>query len=129
MTGWGYARSEGKICYAATTKRSLLKRLPLIPDVVFSHKLFHEHKPVGKLVYCDPPYAGTTAYGAFDNFDHDLFWAMMSKWTENNTVVVSEYAAPEGWKCVAEFQSRMGMATEGGRDKRSEKMFRLDDVI
>lgn len=90
----GYARSEGKTCYAATTKRSLEKQLPMIADVTFSAKSFTEWKPENNLVYCDPPYQGTTAYGAFDGFDHDLFWSTMRDWSKTNTVVVSEYAAP-----------------------------------
>ena len=66
----GYARSEGKKCYAATSKRSLMKQLPMIQDVKFEHRLFHEWNPKNALIYCDPPYQGTTQYGAFDGFNH-----------------------------------------------------------
>lgn len=120
----GYARSEGKTCYAETTRRSLLAQLPLIRDVHFSDRPFHEWQPRDCLVYCDPPYAGTTAYGAFDGFDHDLFWQTMREWAAaGNTVVVSEYSAPDDFACVAEFESRMGLTTGGARPKRSEKLF------
>ena len=30
------------------------------------------------------------------------------EWSINNTVVISEYKAPEDFICVAEFKSRMG---------------------
>ena len=80
------------------------------------------------LVYCGPPYQGTTEYGAFDGFDHDLFWDTMREWSKNNTVVVSEYSAPEDFKCVAEFSSQMGMTTSGKRPKRSEKIFTCNNL-
>ncbi len=123
----GYARSEGKDCYAATTKRSLLKQLPLIQDVKFRYGLFHEHKPKGCIIYCDPPYQGTTQYGAFDGFDHELFWSTVREWSKRNTVLVSEYQAPSDFNCVAEFPSRMGLRTKGFvNEVRTERMFILE---
>jgi DNA adenine methylase len=55
----------------------------------------------GDLVYCDPPYAGTTGYDAVGSFDHTAFWY----WAENAAergarVFVSEYNAPAGWRPV-----------------------------
>ena len=41
----GYARSEGKDCYAGISKRSLMKQLSMIQDVKFEHRLFHEWSP------------------------------------------------------------------------------------
>lgn len=119
----GYARSDGKTCYAQTSHNSLMKQLPKIKDVKFIDGLFHEHKPEGMLVYCDPPYQGTTQYGAFDSFDHALFWQTMREWSKNNTVVVSEYNSPKDFKCVAQFGSRMGMTTGNARPVRTESLF------
>ena len=121
----GYARSEGKTCYAATSKRSLLKQLPLIKDVEFVQGLYNEHEPEGMLVYCDPPYANTTQYGAFTGFDHVAFWEKMREWTLSNTVVVSEYEAPEDFVCVREFVSQMGLSVgdKETRPKRIERVF------
>lgn len=121
----GYARSDGKTCYAKTTKNSLMKQLPLINDVTFVHGLFHEHKPEGMLVYCDPPYEGTTQYGAFKSFDHTLFWNTMREWAKTNTVIVSEYNAPSDFECFVEFTSQMGMTVGDGRPKRVERLFRF----
>lgn len=122
----GYARSKGKTCYAATSKRSLLKQLPLIQDVEFVYGLYQEHSPTDALVYCDPPYANTTQYGAFDGFDHVAFWETMRRWiAKGNTVVVSEYEAPEDFICVREFISQMGLSVGNAaeRPKRIEKVF------
>jgi DNA adenine methylase len=121
----GYARSTDQRCYAAVSKRSLLKQLPLIQDTEFIHGMFTDHTPKNMLVYCDPPYADTTQYGAFSGFDTELFWNHMRQWvTDGNTVVVSEYKAPSDWVCVSEFKSRMGLTTKGGkRVNRDEKLF------
>lgn len=122
----GYARSEGKDCYAATSKRSLLKQLPLIQGVKFEHRLFHEWSPKNALIYCDPPYQGTTQYGAFDGFDHELFWQTIRDWVNNgNTVIVSEYNAPDDFVCVKEMTSQMGLSVGNttNRPKRVEKLF------
>ena len=122
----GYARSEGKDCYAATSKRSLMKQLPMIQDVKFEHRLFHEWSPKNALIYCDPPYQGTTQYGAFDGFDHELFWQTVRDWVNNgNTVVVSEYNAPDDFVCVKEMTSQMGLSVGNttNRPKRVEKLF------
>ncbi len=125
----GYARSSDKVCYAATSKRSLLKQLPLIRDVEFVQGLYNEHSPEGMLIYCDPPYANTTQYGAFDGFDHKSFWDKMREWSKCNTVVVSEYEAPEDFICVTEFVSQMGMSVgdKETRPKRVERVFMQED--
>lgn len=81
------------------------------------------------LVYCDPPYANTTQYGAFDGFDHKVFWDKMREWARCNTVVVSEYEAPDDFVCVEEFVSQMGMSVgdKETRPKRVEKVFMQKD--
>ena len=122
----GYARSEGKRRYATNCKRSLMKQLPMIQDVKFEHRLFHEWNPKNALIYCDPPYQGTTQYGAFDGFNHELFWQTMRNWVNNgNTVVVSEYNAPEDFVCVKEMTSQMGLSVGNttNRLNRIEKLF------
>jgi DNA adenine methylase len=124
----GYARSEGKTCYAKISHNSLMKQLPKIKDVQFVDGLFQDHAPKDMLVYCDPPYQGTTQYGAFSGFDYELFWNKMREWSKYNTVVVSEYNAPADFKCVAEFYSQMGMTTGNERPKRTEKLFMSNGI-
>jgi DNA adenine methylase len=121
----GYARAPGKDYFAATSKRSLLKQLPLIKDVEFVQGLYNEHSPEGMLIYCDPPYSNTTQYGAFSGFDHVAFWEKMREWSLNNTVVISEYVAPDDFVCVKEMTSQMGLSVgdKNNRPKRIEKLF------
>ena len=128
----GYARSEGKTCYAATSKRSLMKQKPMLRGVHFESRMFNEWNPKDALVYCDPPYAGTTQYGAFDGFDHELFWQTMRDWvSRENTVVVSEYSAPDDFVCVEEFVSQMGLSVgdKVTRPKRVEKLFMHESQV
>lgn len=121
----GYARSSDKVCYAATTKRSLLKQLPSIKKVNFLSCSYTDHTPENMLIYCDPPYAGTTSYDALPEFNHEVFWSTMRLWSKNNIVIVSEYCAPADFKCVYSSMSQMGMSTGlGNRIKREDKLFR-----
>lgn len=78
--------------------------------------------PDGAVVYCDPPYAGTTGYRhAFDNV---AFWAWAEALAKRCRVYVSEYDAPAGWARRAVFghDTRVGSAT-GASEVRDEVLF------
>ena len=125
----GYAKPDGA-SYALRSRNSLLRQLPLIKDVEFLYGMYTDHSPKDMLIYCDPPYAGTTAYGAMGCFDHSRFWNVMREWSRDNTVVVSEYDAPSDFVPVLHAVSRMGLrvAKDGclSQDKREEKLFMLN---
>lgn len=101
----GYARSDNSPCYAPITKRSLYKKMLNLQNVKFSHKHYQDVDVKNCLIYCDPPYAGTKQYSAIGKFNTDLFWQDVRSWSERNTVVVSEYNAPEDFVCVKEMPS------------------------
>jgi DNA adenine methylase len=125
----GYARSEDRN-YALNAKNSLMKQLPMIKDVRFMSGLFQEYSPKGMLVYCDPPYQGTTAYEAFDGFDFKLFWNTMREWSKDNTVVISEYNAPDDFECILEIETKTDIRVgDGTKDKRIERLFRIKEVM
>jgi len=55
--------------------------------------------PANSLVYCDPPYRGSTGYDGW--FDSRAFWQWCrDKTREGHTVFVSEYKAPPDFECV-----------------------------
>jgi DNA adenine methylase len=119
----GYARS-GDTNFSAVSKRSLLKQLPQIQDVTFKACSYLALQPKGMLIYCDPPYQSTSAYGATGKFNSNEFWTTMKIWAVDNTVVVSEYAAPKGFTCVKEFQSRLGLRnSKKEHEVRTERLF------
>lgn len=86
---------------------------------------YRKLKYKNKLIYCDPPYANTTAYkkGDEDNeFDSDEFWDYMRKWSKDNYVFISEYKAPKDFKCISSCNKHSTLAIEG-RNTRREKLF------
>lgn len=101
----GYARQKG-YDFAIGGTNAIMRQLPKIQDVEFRYGNYWEHNPQDMLIYCDPPYQGTTAYGAFKEFDHTRFWNTMRIWSRDNTVVISEYKAPDDFKCVLEIPTK-----------------------
>ena len=102
---WGgydsYYDNRGK---EGETTRSLVNSLKKtfsqihIKEATFDNKSYDELTLNNCLVYCDPPYANTTKYSGIDQFDHNKFWNTMRKWSENNTVIISEFNAPNDFK-------------------------------
>lgn len=119
----GFAQSDTRN-YCANAKNSLLKQLPKIKNVKFVYSNdYTEFRPTGMLIYCDPPYQDTTQYGYFNSFDHKRFWTTMRAWSILNTVVVSEYIAPNDFKCVLEMPTRTDMRVAGQQENRIERLF------
>lgn len=92
----GYASSETRN-YAKNCVNSLARKTPAILriDTLRCCNYNAIEIGVGDIVYCDPPYAGTTGYGAVPLFDSKEFW----QWCVNSTnagatIFVSEYACP-----------------------------------
>lgn len=54
----------------------------------------------GDVWYFDKPYAGTTGYAGTPKFDHPRFWAFAEALSEIVPVLVSEFAAPAGWRPI-----------------------------
>jgi DNA adenine methylase len=118
----GYARGGIKRNYAGEAKSSLIKLIPFIKGVHFNACLYSDYTPENMLIYCDPPYEGTTGYG--DIFDSLSFWNVMRKWSENNTVVISEFKAPADFKCVLSIGSRTSIRnSENISASTVEKLF------
>lgn len=78
--------------------------------------------PANSIIYCDPPYNGTTKYK--ESFDSDAFWQWCrDKAKEGHTVYVSEYNAPEDFKCIWKKQINSNL---GGTSKTAtEKLFTI----
>lgn len=104
--------------YAENGHNSLKALAPRLAGVDLLACDYREHAPEGAVVYCDPPYAGTTGYR--DAFDTAAFWATMRTWVERgNVILVSEYAAPADWAPVWTRRKVQGlrMRTEGGLEQ------------
>jgi len=83
----------------------------------------------GSLVYCDPPYANSaTRYRGTGTFNSNEFWTCMAKWSADCIVIVSEYDAPEGWRCIAQAEKRCTLAGVK-HSVRLEKLFCHETVL
>lgn len=124
----GYARGEGRN-FAAEAKRSILKKMSTMENVIFKccdYKTLHLSNC---LIYCDPPYKGTTKYNGVPDFDHKLFWEIMRKWSINNDVFISEYDAPDDFECVLSIPTKTQMRdTNGNHIDRIEKLYRYKNI-
>lgn len=124
----GYARGAETRNYALGAKRSLLKKFKTCQGVVFTCCDYRSWNPENKLIYCDPPYAGTTMYPGTGDWDATNFWKTMAEWSRpsnNNVVVISEYVAPENFESILEISTRTSLRSKIDGEPRSENVFRL----
>ncbi len=77
---------------------------PLLAGVEFKVSSYHTISPDdGDVVYCDPPYAGTSQVGGVAGFDVDAFWSWADACVDRCAkVFVSESCAPKEWTPVFE---------------------------
>ena len=120
----GYARNKRGDNYCLAAYNSIVKIIPKIKDIRFKCLDYKFAKPNKNLIYCDPPYKGTTQYGAVGTFDTEEFWNVMRDWSKNNLVFISEYSAPEDFKCVWEKQTNLEI-----RNKKAEREIRIEKLF
>lgn len=111
--GWGYeviqTKPNGKTVkreFYQERKNNLLKQSqsPLWKDVKFAVKDYRELRPIGSVIYCDPPYDGTKQFANSTRFNHDEFWDIMRTWSKDNLVFISEQDAPDDFTSIWEKQ-------------------------
>jgi DNA adenine methylase len=110
--------------YCLNAKNSLMKLKPKIQNIVFQVQDFNFLNAEGCLIYCDPPYSGTTQCYGVDRFDSGLFWDSVRRLSQNNTVLVSEYTAPADFACIAEIHTKTDISTKHGKESRTERVFK-----
>lgn len=81
--------------------------------------------PDGSLVYCDPPYKGTTGYHTSKGFDYDRFYDWLVAISKENYVYISERLMPEPFIVCKEFTSAAILRTKNGREKVKEYLYTL----
>ena len=99
------------------------KQKPKIKDVTFAVSSYNDaFIPENSLIYCDPPYQNTTSYK--DKFKHNEFWQWCrDKSEQGHTVFVSEYNAPDDFKCVWSKEINSSLTKQTGSKKGTEKLF------
>ena len=96
----GYRRDKAGVRdYENEAQQNLKAQQNLIIGVEFSCCDYWDlYIPRDSIVYCDPPYEGTTRYK--DDFDHRKFWDWVREKSMANAVFVSEYSAPPDFECL-----------------------------
>lgn len=79
--------------------------------------------PNNSIIYCDPPYKDTKQYSFSKNFNHDTFWQWVRDNSKYHDIYVSEYSAPEDFKCVWQKSIKLGLKPDIKED-RTEKLFK-----
>lgn len=135
----GYELSFGSKFFAGYAKRDDRKKrgdvyswkhcmaqADRLRDIEFAVKDFRDLEEVkGCVIYCDPPYRGTTEYKGVPPFPYEEFYDWCRRMSKDNTVLVSEYDMPEDFEVVWEKPIKVTLeATDNGK-KRVEKLWRL----
>jgi DNA adenine methylase len=125
----GYARDpKSDRNYTAECRAGWLKLLPYIEDVRFTCQSYKDYDGDAELIYCDPPYVGTTGFTA-GKFDGDEFWRWVRDKSRYATVLVSEYTAPKWATEIWQKKVKTDMnARDGGKLSRVEKLFCVTPV-
>ena len=129
----GYAgitqTKQGVRDYQLEAKRNVMKQIQNLRNVEFVHGSYMElDLNRGDVVYCDPPYTGTTKY--FTDFNHDVFWEWVREKSKFCKVYVSEYTAPDDFYCVWSKELKSSLSANGisGGNKTSvEKLFTIKE--
>lgn len=111
--------------------RNIIKQTLNLTNVMFiynDYRHFTNYKNC--IIYCDPPYEGTTQYDYSKKeivFDHSKFWEWVRLVSQNNIVLVSEYNAPNDFKCIYE-KTLVTTLDKNSRKNDTEKLFTYNDL-
>lgn len=122
----GFRKPTDKRDYIKEAWNNARKQSPLLFGVELSHAVYIDLEiPPNSIIYCDPPYEGTTEYSANkEKFDHEKFWDWVrQKSQEGHEIFVSEYKAPEDFKCVWQREISSSLDLNTGGKKAIEKLF------
>jgi DNA adenine methylase len=109
--------------YCLESKKNILKQAENLNDVEFVHSSYQDLEiPKNSLIYCDPPYEGTTKYK--DGFSHAEFWEWCrTKTKEGHQVFISEYNAPRDFKSIYSKEVNSSLTKDTGSKKANEQLF------
>lgn len=99
----GTTMSKGKLYdYIAEAVRGVMRQIPKLHGVEFRTGDYKNLLiPNESIIYCDPPYMGTTGYS--DGINHDEFWQWCRERVyDGHKVYVSEYQAPDDFITIWE---------------------------
>lgn len=128
----GYARSKADKYSgekSAVAIRNLKKQSPKLKGIDFYNCSFLD-LPKDKInncvIYCDPPYRGTTKYKT-ESFPYEEFYQWCRDMSKNNTVLISEYNMPDDFECIWQKETKVNFdsnrTSNDNKNKRVEKLY------
>jgi len=122
MGGWCRDKA-GKRDYVAEAYRNAVKQSKKLQGVEFVCVDYDKLTiPPRSVIYCDPPYANTTGYSS--EFDDVRFWQWAREMSEiGHIVYVSEYSAPDDFKCIWSMEICNTLVQNTGSKKGKECLF------
>jgi len=110
--------------YFEEAKRNFAKQLPNLKGILIGccdYRSLRFPKNEKVLIYCDPPYESGIGYA--EKFDNAAFFDWCREQAQNGHVVfVSEYDAPDDFRCVWEKATKTHLNNREKLD-RTEKLF------
>ena len=124
----GWCRDgKNKRDYVNESYKNAIKQSPKLQGLKLVQSSYDE-LPLNSdncLIYCDPPYKGTTSYK--DSFDHIKFWNWCREMNDRgHKIFVSEYNAPDDFKCIWQKEIVSSLTKNTGSKKGIEKLFTIE---
>lgn len=109
--------------YARESYDNAVAQAPFLKGISFSCKNYYDMCiPIGSIVYCDPPYQGTTKYK--DSIDYNYYWDWVRALSNSGfRVFCSEYNAPTDFECIWERTVFNSLTKDTGGKSGVEKLF------
>lgn len=122
----GYSGKSSGRDYIDEQIRNTTKQIPLLKDILFKSCDYMDLEiPEKSIIYCDIPYKGTKQYSTSKDFNHDIFWNWCrQKSKDGHDVYVSEYNAPDDFKCIWQKELTNSM-NQSKTYKPIEKLFTI----
>ena len=125
----GYSGSSSGRNYVDEQIRNTEKQLDSIRGIDFRSGSYDELDiPHNSIIYCDIPYKDTKQYNISKDFDYDKFWEWCrTMTTEGHEIFISEYQAPDDFKCIWEKEVTNSLNTKKTY-KPIEKLFKYEET-
>lgn len=121
----GYAFDRQGRNYALEAKKHTMKIWQGIKNSTFTCLDYKDvYIPENAVIYCDPPYKGTTAYKGMKEIDYQEFWQYMRELSKTHKVFVSEETAPTDFECIWQKEVRRTLdRNKSNQFIRTEKLW------
>lgn len=121
----GYARGGGRN-HVLEALKNATKQSPFIQNIDFICDSYENLSFNNCLIYCDPPYKGTTKYKT-ESFDYEMFYDWCIEQSKCNIVFISEYNMPDDFKEVwsGEIKTNFSSNRKKATHNAVEKLFTI----